>query len=127
MPAYTFSNDGTFTNDANQNIALADNIDSYLVYNYTGNAVDLVFTFASGMTATVHRASGAREVISGAAPMVKVDADEVLHMAVSGTAAETWRIESGATAHGTPATRGTGHTALSTALNPAIYVATIDV
>ena len=125
MPAYTFDNDGTFENTAANNLTLANNIDSYLVYNYTGNAVDLVFTFAANMTATVHRASGAREVISGAAPMVKVDADEVLHIAVSGTAAETWRIESGATAHGTPATRGTGHTALSTALNPAIYLATV--
>ena len=125
MPAYTFDNDGTFENTAANNLTLADAIDSYLVYNYTGNAVDLVFTFAANMTATVHRSSGARQVIQGAAPSLKVDADEVLHIAVSGAANETWRIESGATSHGTPASPGQGHTALSMALNPGIYVATV--
>ena len=125
MPAYSFNTEGAFTNTAANNLTLANNIDSYLVYNYTGNAVDLVFTFAAGMTATVHRSSGARQVIEGAAPDLKMDADEVLHIAVSGTAAETWRIESGTTSHGTPASPGQGHTGLSMALNPGIYVATV--
>ena len=131
MPAYTFNNDGEFTNPSSGNITLAAALDaaSYIIYNYSGSAVDLSIELAPNFTTTdLVRSSGKTEELATVLDTFKMDADEVVLLRLAkanATGDLTWRISEGATTHGLSAKRGTGHTSTYTEVAPMIYVATV--
>ena len=129
MPSYDFDNDGKFTNGTNETIAA--NIDevTYVIYNYSGSAVDLSIELAATLTTrNLVRASGRTTEIATLLDSFKMDADEVALIVLgkaANTGSVTWRISEGETVHGLSAKRGTGHTDAYTEIAPMIYVGTV--
>ena len=127
MPSYSFDNDGKFTNGTN--VTIAANLDevTYVIYNYSGSAVDLSIELATTLTTrNLVRSSGKTEVLAVSLDSFKMDADEValIDLGKAGTTgAVTWRISEGETVHGLSAKSGTGHTSSYTEIAPMIYVA----
>ena len=126
MPAYTFNaaNGTEYTNATNLTVAANATV-SYLINNYSGTAVLNFVQASANVVITIIRASGAEEELTSGDNFL-LDGDEtVTARVVNGAGAGTWRLSSGDTTHGTPATRGTGHTEGRMRFVPQINVGTL--
>ena len=126
MPAYTFNaaNGSEYTNGTNLNIAANATV-TYLVNNYSGTAVLNFVQASANVTIQVIRDTGAEEEISSGDNFMLNGDETVTLRVINGAGAGTWRLSSGDTSHGTPATRGTGHTATRMRFQPQIVVGTV--
>ena len=126
MPAFTFNAaEGTeITNSTNLTLNANQTI-TYLLNNYSGTAVKIFLQASANVEVQVITASGS-ELSLGSGDNFNLDGDETVTLrVVNGAGSGTWRISSADTTHGTPATRGTGHTAGRMRFQPQLVLGTV--